>query len=491
MTVTEDRFGALLTAAVDPIVLIDGRGLVVRFNPAAVRLFGYEPAEVLGRNVSVLMPEPFRSEHDGYLDNYRRTGNARIIGIGREVVARRKDGTEFPIDLSVGEFESGGERGFVGILRDITLRKQQEAQLRIQAEELRAIFENAPTPMLITRADGVILKINRACSALLGYASEDVSDRRQSDLMHTDDHAMAAGEFRKLAAGAKNSCRCELRYLRADGTVVHTVTYAARSDDGEGRPALVISEIVDRTAIMNAEREAEGLRARLAHAGRIGTLGEMVSGIAHEVNQPLTAIANYASACRRMLQSGNTTSEELVATLEKISGQAERAGQVIRGLRSLTRKRDTVRETLDVNQLIREVARLLEFELRNSGWRLVLDLGEKVPPVKGDGVQIQQVVLNLVRNGIEAMNERAAGDYVEVQTGLRDSVVEILVRDCGPGISEDGQQHLFEPFFTTKHHGMGLGLSICQSIVGAHGGEIRYRPQPVGAGFLIRLPAGE
>jgi two-component system, LuxR family, sensor kinase FixL len=492
LSVAEDRLSALLDAAVDAIVLIDARGRIARFNRAAERVFGYAPDEVLGQNVNVLMPEPYRSEHDGYLSRYEQSGEPRIIGIGREVLARRKDGNVFPIDLSVGEFRAGKERGYVGILRDISARRKMDAQIRSQADELRAIFEQAPTPMLITTPAGQIVKANRACCELLGYASEEICALRQSDLLHPDDRERAVRELKELDA-THRSHRGEMRYVSRDGTVLHTMHYAALSAGAGDLPPLVISEIVDRTALLTAEREAEMLRGRLAHAGRVGTLGEMVSGIAHEVNQPLTAIANYASACRRLVLSGQTDSTELAATLDKISAQAERAGQVIRGLRSLTRKRDAVREPLDVNQLISEVARLLEFELRNSGWRLLLSQAPSLPPVLGDGVQIQQVVLNLVRNGIEAMGESAGGDYIEIETRRSGAeAVEIAVSDCGPGLSPTAIEHLYEPFYTTKHQGMGLGLSICQSIVAAHGGELRYRVNAMGgATFVVRLPVGE
>jgi two-component system, LuxR family, sensor kinase FixL len=493
LTVAEDRFSALLDAAVDAIVLINAHGLIARFNRAAERLFGYAQEEVIGRNVSMLMPEPYSSEHDGYLLRYQRTGEERIIGIGREVVALRSDGSLFPIDLSVGEFRSTEGPGYVGILRDISQRKQYEQQLQHQAEELRVIFDHAPTPMMITDRSGHVLKVNRACAALLALTPEAIIGRRPTDLLHPDDRATAAAAMQRLNVDHP-SCECELRYLRSDGSVVHALHYAALSNDSAQQQPLIINEIVDRTALLVAESEAEGLRARLAHAARIGTLGEMVSGIAHEVNQPLTAIANYANACRRLLQSGDAPLEEVVATLEKISAQAERAGQVIRGLRSLTRRRDSVREPLDVNQLIGEVTRLLDFELRNSGWRLILRLTPDLPPVLGDGVQLQQVVLNLVRNGIEAMNERANGDHIELSTRLvGPDRVQIAVRDCGPGIDETGRRRLFEPFHTTKSQGMGLGLSICQSIVAAHGGEIRHSGNAPegGAIFVVRLPVWE
>jgi len=367
-TVAESRFTALLDAAVDAIILIDDRGRITRFNRAAERLFGYTQMEVLAKNVSVLMPEPYRGEHDGYMARYASTGERRIIGIGREVEARRKDGTTFPIELSVGEFRTTGElmpagqHGFVGIIRDLTERKAQT-------------------------------------------------------------------------------------------------------------------------------REAEELRARLTHVGRLGTLGEMVSGIAHEVNQPLTAISNYASACRRMVLAGAIEGQELAATLDKIAAQAERAGQVIRGLRALVRRRDEQREPLDVNRLIREVIKLVEFEVRQAGYRIDLDLAEPLPEVSGDAVQVQQVILNLIRNALDAMLEKARGDAILIETGLLDGHVEIRVTDSGPGLPAQAQQRLFEPFFTTKPHGIGLGLSICKSIVNAHRGELTGETAPAGgARFRVRLP---
>lgn len=360
---SDSRLNALLDAAVDAMILITERGLIARFNPAAERVFGYRQDEVLGRNVSMLMPEPYHSDHDGYLERYRRTGEQRIIGVGREVVARRRDGTTFPIDLSVGEFRSGEERGYVGILRDI-------------------------------------------------------SDR------------------------------------------------------------------------VRATHETEDLRTRLAHVARIGTLGEMVSGIAHEVNQPLTAIANYASACRRMLQSGQASPSDLAPTLDKIAQQAERAGQVIRGLRNLVRRQDERRERLDLNQLARDVARLTDFELRQSSVRLLLDLAPELPPVMGDGIQVQQVLLNLIRNAFDAMRERAADDVIEVASAALDDSVELRVSDSGPGLDARVAERLFEPFVTTKPTGIGLGLSICKSIVSAHNGSLTYEPRPGGgARFILRLPA--
>ncbi|MEW6168926.1 MAG: PAS domain S-box protein [Pseudomonadota bacterium] len=486
----EDQLSALLDAAVDAMVLIDERGIVTRFNRAAERVFGYAASEVVGRNVSMLMPQPYRREHDGYLERYQRTGEARIIGIGREVVAQRKDGSTFPIDLAVGEFITAAGRGYVGILRDIYERKRQEEQLRQNGEELRLIFEYAPTAILITDLHGQILNANRACCELFGYSAEQLSGIRHSDLLRPDDRPAALAGFERLRRSGGSEQR-ELRYLKADGSMFYALHYAATATAAGGRPLMLIVEIVDRSALYEATREAEELRTRLAHVSRIGTLGEMVSGIAHEVNQPLTAIANYASACRRMMLAGQTSPGEMLSILEKIAAQAERAGEVIRGLRALAKRGDSRRQPLDCNQLVREVLRIVEFELRGAEVALDLRLASRLTPVLADGVQIQQVVLNLIRNAMEAMGEAGSGKIVVVETEQTEPEwVTIRVSDRGPGLSAEVARRLFEPFFTTKKHGMGLGLSICQSIATAHGGELSYRRNEWrGATFALRLPA--
>lgn len=486
---SEDRLSALLDAAVDAILLIDKHGIVLRFNRAAEIVFGYRAEEVVGHNVSMLMPKSYREEHDGYLSRYLETHQPRIIGIGREVTARRKDGSTFPIDLSVGEYRDGGEHGFVGILRDISERKFRESELRERTEELRLIFENTPTAITITDINGHIVNINRACETLLGWPRESLIGRRHTDLVIDEDRELLRDNFLDVRGGGENMS-CEVRYRNAAGEALHALVHAGIARDMASNPLVMIVEIVDRTALIAANREAGELRARLAHVGRLGTLGEMVSGIAHEVNQPLTAIANYASAVRRLLLSGQADTGELVGVLDKIGAQAERAGQVIRGLRNMTRKQESARQRLDVNALIVEVSRLIEFELRDSGRRLQLDLAPKLPAVSGDGVQIQQVVLNLIRNAIEAMNELAHGDSVVVaSTAPTAAVIEISVSDYGPGLAPEVEERLFEPFFTTKSEGMGLGLSICKSIVAAHGGELIYRRAAKGgAEFIVRLP---
>ena len=358
------KLQALLDAAVDGIVIIDEQGRIENFNKAAEAMFGFLASDLIGQNVSRLMPEPYSSEHDGYIARYLRTGDARIIGIGREVTGRRNDGIVFPIELSVGESVRSGERCFVGFIRDVTERKAIEERLRQQEEQL-------------------------------------------------------------------------------------------------------------------------------AHVTRLSTLGEMAAGIAHEINQPLTAISTYAEACSRLLAAGNIEPDELRTTLERISQQALRAGEVIRRLRRLAQRGTSGRDVIDVGTTVEETLRLAEADARAFGMTIQLDCESDLPPVIADPVQIQQVVLNLLRNALESLeeaNNRTQPIRIEVRGKAPDDIV-VRVTDYGVGIRDEHRAHLFEPFHTTKDAGMGIGLAISRTIITAHGGELSFKPNPEGgAVFEFTLP---
>jgi len=359
-----DELQALLDASVDGIVIIDHRGGIESFNRAAERLFGYGAKELLGRSVNTLMTERDAKAHDNYLARYLSTGVAHIVGTGREVTARRKDGSTFPVWLSVGVVESQGAPRFVGFVQDLTLRRQSEDQAR-------------------------------------------------------------------------------------------------------------------------------RLQERLWHVSRLATVGEMASGIAHELNQPLAAIANYAQACDRLLAHPSENLDDVREALKEITGQAVRAGDIIRRMRSLTRHHDAPRERADVNALISELTELVEADARHQDVRYSLRLGAGLPEVEVHRTQIQQVILNLVRNAIEALAETAAGlREVIVRTAEADGHVEISISDSGPGLSPSIAPRLFEPFCTSKPAGTGLGLAISRTIVGQHGGTLDYRANtPRGACFTLRIPA--
>jgi two-component system, LuxR family, sensor kinase FixL len=359
------EFQALLDAAVDAIVVIDERGVIITFNRAAERMFGYAEADVLGKNVSMLMGEPHFSRHDGYIARYVATGEAHIIGKGRDVEAHRSNGEVFPVSLAVGEAVGDGKRRFVGIVRDLSMQRA-------------------------------------------------------------------------------------------------------------------------------AEQRTRALELRLAHVGRFNLMGEMAAGIAHEINQPLSAIATYAQAGKRVLQRADVDSAMLADICAKIDDQARRAGQVIDNLRRFFRKQEIETQSLDVNRVVDDVMSLIEADARSEGIPVHVRAGSGLPRVRADAVQLQQVLLNLTRNSVDAMRGgpgKEQGIVISTENGERGGV-RITVADHGHGVSPQLGDNIFHPFVTTKRDGLGVGLAISRTIVQSYDGSLTYSDNAAGGSiFSIELPA--
>jgi two-component system, LuxR family, sensor kinase FixL len=346
----ESILHAILDTVPDALVVIDEQGKISSFSAAAEKLFGYREAEIVGRNVSSLMPSPHCEAHDGYLKRYLQTGEKRIIGIGRVVEGLRKDGTVFPMELSVGEARSGEHRAFTGFVRDLTERVATEAQLqKVQAE--------------------------------------------------------------------------------------------------------------------------------LVHASRLSAVGTLASALAHELNQPLTAVANYVSAGRDMLDDEKPESRVAVReALDEAASEAIRAGQIVRRLRDFVSKGEVETQILSLGKLINDATTLGLVGARERCVEWWIDIDPGVDNVLADRVQIQQVMVNLMRNAIEAM-EKTPTKHLAVRARPRDeNQVEISVSDTGSGLPPEMIGQLFQPFVSTKAQGMGLGLSICRTIVEAHGGRLTVEP---------------
>ncbi len=356
----EAHLQAIVATVPDAMVLIDDRGTIQSFSAAAERLFGFTAQEVQGRNVSTLMPAPYRQEHDGYLARYRATGERRIIGVGRVVVGERKDGSTFPMELSVGEILLDGKRQFVGFVRNLTQREERE----------RLVHE---------------------------------------------------------------------------------------------------------------------LQSELLHVSRLSTMGEMASALAHELNQPLAAITNYLHASGRMLQgSSDERAARVKEVMDKAAAQALRAGEVVRHLREFVARGETEKEVASVRKLVEEASALALLVAKEQSVQLSLRFDPSIDLVLVDRVQIQQVLLNLLRNAIEAMQASARRELVISTAAAPDDLVEVTVADSGSGIAPEIAGKLFERFVTTKQHGMGVGLSISRTIVESHGGRIAVEPNPEG-GTIFRF----
>ncbi|UCC30502.1 MAG: PAS domain S-box protein [Phycisphaerales bacterium] len=789
---SEARTRAILSAAADGVITIDEQGTIESFNRAAEGIFGWTANEALGEKINVLMPAPHSEHHDEYMDYYLRTGDARCIGSRRELVGRRKDGTIFPVEVTVSEVDLPGRRLFTGIVRDITGRKRAEEALRLDEARLEALVKlnemaEAPFRQVADFALEEAVKVTKSTMGYLGFLNEAESavtiytwskiamqecaidekpmvfplagaglwgeivrqrkpivvndyaglktwkrgypeghvhlsrflgipvfdeerivsvaavankedeyqggDVRQLTLLmdglwriaqrqrarealleseanlrnaqrvahmgswqweiqtgdlrwseeiyrifglspdqfgatyeafldsvHPDDrrlvqervdaavhdlkdydidhrivlpggevrHVHELGEVtrevdgtpvrmvgtviditdRKRAEGAVQESRrflqtviddipellmvidrsyriilanravrelsggqdpvsgcltcfqashrrdapcsesehpCPVRQViatKAPVTVTHThfdangqellvEIFAAPVLDEAGEVAQIIESCRDITARVRAEEEARERQAELARVSRLGTIGEMATGLAHELNQPLAAIVNYIQACLERMRSGKGDLKELLVDMEQAAAQAERAGEIIEFIRDFVRKREPRRVAADFNALVQGATDLVRLEARRGNVQLHLELADSLPPVTADSIQIQQVVVNLARNGLEAMEETEAGaKNLTIRTSKAGgSSVECAVADTGPGLSKDAMNRLFDPFYSTKPNGLGMGLSISQSIIEGHGGRLSAETAPDGGTmFRFTLP---
>ena len=491
-------FSALLDAAADGIVIINQKGEILNFNHAAERLFGYQAHQVMGQNVKMLMPAPYKEEHDGYIANYVDTRVPKIIGIGRRVDARREDGSIFPIELSVGEFIEDSNHYFVGIIRDLTYRervetalRRSEQQLQEREQALEITLKNAPIGIMTLDLEGFILSANHAACDLTGYSEEELLRKPCSSLLDPEGLALTEQHRQEMLSTEVSTFTQNCHFPRKNGDLIYVVLHCALVPGPDQKPDRFVVQLVNQTEKVKAEREAGEARERLAHVDRISTMGEMATGIAHELNQPLTAISSYVQACSRRLEADNLETDKLRELLEKITDQSLRAGTIIQRIRSLTQSQDRFRERIDARQLVSDTLVLAKADTNSRGIPLKQIELERPCEIIADGVQIQQVILNLIRNAIDATE--AAGSEAKgivVKTKLRSSkdYVEISVRDFGEGVSEEIRDQLFEPFVTMKKSGTGMGLSISRSIVDTHGGDIWAEHLEQGTRFCFMLP---
>ncbi len=373
-------------------------------------------------------------------------------------------------------------------------------RLEENEKKYRTLFESANEGILVI--SDRIEECNDQVTRLLGYSKEELIGRRIVDFtperQPLGDKSVELAQSRFELARQGKPQYFSWRNRRKDGTEID-VDVMLKSVQ-VGKRIFVLTTLLDITdrrraeiELRRAEKDVADARENLAHMARLSTMGEMAAGIAHEINQPLTAIATYAQGCKRMLDNGVQQAAEFADPLEKIVTQALRASEVIRRLRSFIKKSTSELEVLDCNQLVADVVKLAEVDARKHGIPVHMHLADLLPEVNADIVQLQQVILNLIRNALEAMEDTPRSRArVDVHTAVESSgQVSIRVIDCGPGLSEDALQKVFVPFFTTKPTGMGMGLSISHSIVTAHGGQMTAHNNTSGTGacFMVLLNA--
>ncbi len=487
---------ALIDAAVDAVILIDDHGCIEVFNRAAERMFGHAAADVRGRNVTVLMTQPDRDLHDAYLERFERTGVPHIIGIGREVRALRKDGSIFPAFLSVGRIAPAVPPRYVGFLQDLTVRERALAAAVSERDRTNTYLEAVQAILLALDRQGRITLINRKGCEILGCEEAGLLGLDWFDAaVPPAERAEARAAFAQVVARQSDGPHFSESHIQARGGSQRLIAWRyVRIKDAVGEFTGVLCSGDDVTDQRHAEQEAREARERMMHVSRLATMGEMAAGISHELNQPLAAITTYAQAARRLLANAGNADEDVTEALEQIAAQALRAGEIIRRLRSLVRNRETRREPTQVNMLIQELGPLTRADARLHDVKVRLELEEDLPLLELDQIQIQQVLLNLVRNAVQSVQDADPPDRdVVISTGTAvDGEVQIRVRDMGGGVSPEILDRLFHPFATTKSDGTGLGLAISRSIIEAHKGTLSYQPNvPRGACFTIQLPSAK
>lgn len=466
----------VVETAVEGVMTINEQGIIESFNRAAERIFGYSAAEVIGRNISMLMPPPDSDQHDEYIARHLRTGESKGIGLARERRGRRKDGAVFPLEVAVSEVHLPGRRLFAGICHDISSRKNAEDALAASRSFLQTVIDGIPDSLMVIDRDYQIVLANRAVRETAGGKDPVAGLLRCYQASHRCD-VPCEGEhvcpLEKVVA-TKASVTVTHTNINASGDEVFMEIIAAPILDESGEVVQVIEASRDVTPRVQAERQARQRQAELAHLARLGTMGEMAAGLAHELNQPLSAIINYTQACLERIRAGVVDPGVLLEDLEDAGAQAERAGDIIEYVRAFVRKTDPERNRTHLNELVRDALGLLHTEIRNCDVELKLDLREALPAIHVVPIQVVQVVVNIIQNALDSMNEtRRGARLLAISTRVtQNEGVELAVRDTGIGLSAAHADRAFDPFFTTKHDGMGMGLSMCRSIVEAHGGRI-------------------
>jgi len=382
------------------------------------------------------------------------------------------------------------EKSSSDLKAEIARHEQTQEVLREAEEELRLTVENAPLGIATMDLLGHFLWANPAFCKMMGYSEEEILELALRELAHPEDVEESCRHLRQLAAGHLPSYSLRTRYVRKTGETVEGMLYCVCIHDAEARPKMVVAQVEDHTERIEAEVEARKQREHMAHIDRLNTMGEMAAGIAHEINQPLTAIATYAQACQRLIAAGMTSEAETQDVMSKIAEEALRAGNIVHRLRALAREHKSSRTECDINGVIREVIELATVDARYKGIALELELDDALPHVAADRIQIQQVALNLIRNALDATVPAECKDCrVIIRTRRVGKEVEVSVADRGIGLPPDAEKMLFRTFFTTKETGMGMGLPISRSIVTSHGGRLWFtRNKGKGATFSFTLP---
>ena len=524
----EAKYRATVDTAVDAIAVIDERGIVQSFNRSAEKLFGYTAQEVVGQNVRILMPEPHCGAHDDYLGNYRLTGRAKIIGIGREVQGQRKDGSLFPLELSIAEWRADGVRYFTGIMRDITERRLAEVRRQADEAKYRAIVDTAVDAIAVIDESGIVQSFNRSAEEIFGYSAAEVVGQNVRLLMPDPDRSAHDGyitNYRRTGQAKIIGIGREVRGKRKDGSlfplelsiaerhadskryftgIMRDVTDRKQADEALHRLAQTLERrVAERTAALEAANQRltdqmEALnraQSALQQAQKMEAIGQLTGGIAHDFNNLLAAISGNLD-----LMIGRAVNDPTQCRLiNSTQAAAERGARLVEQLLSFARQQSLRPETVSLDELLREFAILITRAV-GAAIEVRFDSEAELWPVRVDTAQFQSAILNLAVNARDAMpgggrlviemrNVIFDEQAVTVLQGMAPGgYVTVAVRDTGGGMTQEVAARAFDPFFTTKEidKGTGLGLSQVYGFARQSGGGASIE-SALGRGTVVTL----
>jgi len=487
------RLESILDNIVDGLITIDERGTIQSFNKACERIFGYKAAEVVGQNIKMLMPEPYSSQHDGYIHNYKTTGKAKIIGIGREVEGRRKDGSIFPLDLSVAEVNIGNQRIFSGIIRDITERKNAERFAGL----LTALVQSSKDAIYSKTLTGVITSWNKGAEQILGYTGREAVGQPVSLIIPPDRKEEEAHVIAEVKAGHSFDNLETVRRHKNGREIPVSLTVSPILDPGG---TIVGASVVARDMTERLMQEEQ-----LRRIQKMEAVGQLTSGVAHDFNNLLTVVLGNTRLVRKRIAAEKSQAPvfaDITERIDDIDTAAQRGADLVKRLMIFTRQRPLQKTVVDINSCIQETNGLLA---RVMGEKIEIRVspGPDVGSVLIDQDQFVNALINMAANARDAMpdggtftigtapvtlDRRQASQY---QALLPGRFVAITIADTGTGMPDHVRQRIFDPFYTTKPagQGTGLGLSMVYGMIQQSGGHIEVESAPGrGTKFSIFLP---
>lgn len=483
------RINTIMNNVIDGIVTVDENGRIEMINPPAEKMFKFSTGELLGQDFSMLLDEGSGKVYHNRLSS----GTALVISSFDssecEIRGRCRDATTFPIELAVTRVVVHGRELLIHLVRDITERKQADERQRLAA----SVFENTTEGILITDVQGTIQFVNQAFTAITQYEAREAIGKNPRILQSgKQDRQFYESMWSSILE--RGHWQGEICNRRKNGEIFPQWLTVSAIKDNWGNTINYVGITWDISERKRAEEETKHHQEELAHVVRLSTMGEMASGMAHELNQPLTAVASYCATAQKMMEELPAIPEKLSDILGRAQEQTHRAGDIIRRLRNFVSKGSTQKEIVDIDKLLLSVMDFLEWELRNIQVKIEFNHCGHDCRVMVDKVQIEQVLLNLVRNSLESIQNAdiREGRVLLTTHLLPGNLVEVTVSDNGPGIDAAMIDKLFHPFQTNKEAGMGMGLSISRSIIEAHGGNMWAVKAPAnGAVFGFKLPLAD